>query len=101
MLAKQLSGRQSPSPLASFSVFGGQFCAFLLLTAAFSAPAQWRVLSPSDQRQPQPPQNLSEGKAIKLGDACPDDQKFRWLVAEPEIPATIGTEPTAGKVVGL
>ncbi len=66
-----------------------------------SAPAQWRVFSPSDQRQSQPPKNFSEGTPIKLGDACPNDQKFRWLVAELEIPATIGNESTAGKVVGL
>ena len=76
-------------------------CTAVLLTATLSAPAQWRVLSPSDQRQSQPPKNFSEGAPIKLGDPCPDDQKFRWLVAELEIPATVGNEPTAGKVVGL
>ena len=73
----------------------------ILIAATASAPAQWRVLSPNDQRQSQPPKNISEGTPIKLGDPCPNDQKFRWLVAELEIPATIGNEPTAGKVVGL
>jgi len=77
------------------------FCAAILLSAALAAPAQWRVLSPGDQRQARPPADYSEGKDIKLGDACPDDQKFRWLVAELEIPATINSESTAGKVVGL
>ena len=72
-----------------------------LLAAATSAPAQWRVLSPSDQRQSQPPKNFSEGTPIKLGDSCPEDQKFRWLVAELAIPATVGNESTAGKIVGL
>jgi len=77
------------------------FCTAILLSTVFAASAQWRVLSPSDQRQTQPPKSFSEGTAIKLGDACPEDQKFRWLVAELEIPATINNEPTAGKVVGL
>jgi xylan 1,4-beta-xylosidase len=85
------------SALASFGVFSGQ----LLFAAPISAPAQWRVLSSSDQRQSQPPQNYSGGVSIKLGDPCPDDQKFRWLVAELEIPATIANESTAGSVVGL
>jgi hypothetical protein len=76
-------------------------CTVLFVVGALPAPAQWRVLSPSDQRQTQPPKTYSEGTAIQLGDACPDDNKFRWLVAELEIPATIGNEPTAGKVVGM
>ena len=38
---------------------------------------------------------------MSFGDPCPNDQKFRWLVAELEIPATIGNDSTAGKVVGL
>ncbi len=77
------------------------FCTAILLSTAFAASGQWRVLSPSDQRQSQPPKNFTEGTVIKLGDACPSDQKFRWLVAELDIPATINNEPTAGKVVGL
>lgn len=76
-------------------------CIAILLSAALAAPAQWRVLSPGDQRLTQPPKDYSQGTAISLGDACPEDQKFRWLVAELEIPATINNEPTAGKVVGL
>lgn len=76
-------------------------CAAILLAATLAAPAQWRVLSPSDQRQTQPPQNYAEGQEVKLGEVCPEDQKFRWLVAELEIPATINAEATAGKVVGL
>ena len=77
------------------------FCVVVLLTVTATAPAQWRVSAPSDQRQSQPPQNFSEGTPIKLGDACPDDQKFRWLVAELEIPPAVGNEATVGKVVGL
>jgi hypothetical protein len=73
----------------------------ILIASVVTAPAQWRVLPPADQRQSQPPKNPSEGTPIKLGDSCPNDQKFRWLVAELEIPATIGNESTAGKVVGL
>jgi xylan 1,4-beta-xylosidase len=82
---------------AALSLLSG---AVLLATATCSS-AQWRVLSPSDQRQAQPPKNYSDGTPIKVGDACPDDQKFRWLVAELETPSAIGTEATAGKVVGL
>ena len=85
------------SVLASFSVHSGQG----LFAATTTASVQWRVLSPSDQRQSQPPKSFSEGTPIKLGDSCPDDQKFRWLVAELEIPATIGSEPSSGKVVGM
>jgi hypothetical protein len=73
----------------------------ILIAATTSAPAQWRVLSPNDQRQSQPPKNASEVTPIKLGDSCPNDQKFRWLMADLEIPAAIGNESTAGKVVGL
>ena len=76
-------------------------CVSLLLAGATATPAQWRVSSPNDQRQFQPPKNTSEGTPIKLGDACPNDQKFRWLVAELEIPAAIGAEASVGKVVGL
>jgi len=76
-------------------------CAAILFAVTASAPAQWRVLSPSDQRQSRPPKDFSEGAPVKVGDPCPDDQKFRWLLAELEIPATIGSESTAGKVVGL
>ena len=76
-------------------------CTGILIGSAVSATAQWRVLSPSDQRQSQPPKSTSEGTPIKLGDQCPNDQKFRWLVGELEIPAAIGNESTAGKVVGL
>src|SRR5438132_591054 len=76
-------------------------CAGMALAMAGAAPAQWRVLPPSDQRQTQPPNAASEGAPIKLGDPCPNDQKFRWLIAELEIPSTIGKESTAGKTVGL
>lgn len=77
------------------------FCAAVLLFGASVAPAQWRVLSPNDQRQTRPPQNLSEGSPIKLGEACPNDNKFRWVAAELEIPATIGDRPTAGQAVAM
>src|ERR1019366_6406888 len=72
-----------------------------ILLAACSSVAQWRVSSPYNQRQSQPPKNTSAGIPIKLGDPCPNDQKFRWLVADLEIPAAIDDESTAGKAVGL
>ena len=97
-----LSGQhRCPHPLAALGVFSGRLCAAILLTAALSSSAQWHVVSPSDQRQTRPPRNYSEGTPIKVGEPCPDDQKFRWLVAELEIPATIGNQSSAGKVVGL
>lgn len=73
----------------------------ILITGVVSSRGQWRVSSPNDQRQTQPPKDFSQGTPIKIGEACPNDQKFRWLVAELEIPATIGKESTGGKVVGL
>lgn len=77
------------------------FCTAAFLAGALATSAQWHVLSPSDQRQAQPPKEFSGGTPLRLGDPCPDDRRFRWLVAELEIPATINNEPTTGAVVGL
>ncbi|MEY2407486.1 MAG: xylan 1,4-beta-xylosidase [Verrucomicrobiota bacterium] len=58
-------------------------------------------MTAGDQRQARPPKKLSNATAIKPGDRWPTDNKFRWLVGELEIPATIGKESSAGKIAGL
>jgi hypothetical protein len=63
--------------------------------------ADWMVNRPHDQRQSNPPKNLSEAKPIKPGDAWPNDDKFRWLRGEVEIPAEIKDQPANGQCVGL
>jgi len=67
--------------------------------AAFSpALADWRVLPPFDQRQSRPP---NTGAPIKPGDTFANEQKFRWVMGELEIPEQINKKPAAGQPVGL
>ena len=66
-----------------------------------SAFAQWRIVSEHDGRQNLPQELSSAGKPIKIGDELPDDQRFRWLAANLEIPNTIEGQSTKGKTVGL
>jgi hypothetical protein len=66
-----------------------------------SAWGQWRAVSESDSRQGLPEKFPSGGKEYNVGDDWPKDQRFRWLVAELEIPEVIGGQPTARKAVGL
>lgn len=75
----------------------------LVLSAAVASHAfgQWRMVSDHEGRQQYPGTFAGEGKPIKVGDAFPQDQRFRWLVADLEIPATINDKPTAGRSVGL
>jgi xylan 1,4-beta-xylosidase len=73
----------------------------LLLLIAAPSRGQWLVLPPFDQRQTTPPQNWSEGKAIKVGDAWPTDQKFRWLGAVLTLPERIEGKSCAGEPIGL
>lgn len=68
---------------------------------ASTAVAQWRLLPASDQRQPVP-RELPTGTAdIKVGDKWPNDDKYRWLVGDLAIPATIEGRPVAGRPVAL
>ncbi|HEX2747494.1 MAG TPA: hypothetical protein VHM91_05785, partial [Verrucomicrobiales bacterium] len=73
----------------------------LLLALAQQLPAAWQVNRPHDQRQTKPPAALSEAKEIKPGDPWPNDEKFRWLRGDIEIPAMIDGKPTAGQAVGM
>lgn len=68
---------------------------------ATSLRADWQVNRPQDQRQTKPPSVLSEPRLIKPGDAWPNDDKFRWLRADLEIPSEINSKPVAGQCVGL
>uniref|UniRef100_A0A7C4L0Z3 Uncharacterized protein n=1 Tax=Bellilinea caldifistulae TaxID=360411 RepID=A0A7C4L0Z3_9CHLR len=78
---------------------------FLAFAMAFAVAtplsADWLVNRPHDQRQSKPPRSLSEAKPIKPGDAWPNDDKFRWLRGELEIPAEIKGQSVNGQCVGL
>jgi hypothetical protein len=75
----------------------------LVICAAVAGPAlgQWRAVSESDSRQGLPDKFPTGGKEYKVGDEWPQDQRFRWLIADLEIPEMIKGQRTAGKSVGL
>ena len=73
----------------------------LLMIPLCSSLAEWRVLTAGDQRQARPPKNVANATPIKPGDRWPNDNKFRWLIGELEIPETIGKESAVGKWVGM
>lgn len=78
-------------------------CALTLAILMAGSPvafAQWRMVSEGDARQNYPGQFASGGKEYKPGDEWPRDQRFRWLVGELEIPATIDGQSTGGKQLG-
>ncbi len=78
------------------------FCAICMVTfLAGNSFGQWRVVSDADHRQNLPGLFPKDGKAVKVGDAWPNDQRFRWLVADLEVPESIDGKPTRGKAVGL
>ena len=76
---------------------------WLMICAAMTgtASAQWRAVSDSDGHQSLPEKFSGGGKEYKVGDSWPEDQRFRWLVADLEIPKNIKGQATAGKTVGL
>ncbi len=76
---------------------------FFILCVAVAGPVrgQWRLVSEHDGRQQLPGSFSKDGKDIKVGDSLPTDQKFRWLVADLEIPEQIEGKPTTGKTIGL
>jgi hypothetical protein len=75
----------------------------LLLVALFTLPleAQWQVLPPHDGRQPSLPQTLDGSSPIQPGDAWPQDDRFRWLIGNLEVPHDVDGRPTEGRSVGL
>jgi hypothetical protein len=79
------------------SSFLGFLC-WLMAAAAFPVWAQWQVFPVFDQRQSRPPKAPA---TIKPGDKFPGENKFRWVVGELEIPASIKEKNTEGKALGL
>jgi len=75
--------------------------AAVLLSLTLPLPAAWQVNRPHDRRETQPPAALSEAKPIQPGDVWPNDEKFRWLRGEVEIPAAIEGKAVAGEAVGV
>ena len=63
--------------------------------------ADWLVNSPHDQRQTKPPARYSDPKPIQPGDAWPNDDKFRWLRGEIQVPSELGGKPVAGECLAL
>lgn len=74
-----------------------------VLSCLMLAPlsAEWKVLPPTGERSSLPKSIPGEAKPIKVGDEWPQDNQFRWLIGEFEIPAQIDNRPTAGKPVGM
>ncbi len=68
---------------------------------AAPAPAEWRMLPPQDQRHALPSTLPTDTRPIRAGDPWPNDNKFRWLVSDIEIPSQIEDKPTKGQPVGL
>ena len=77
------------------------FVALVAIAPLLAARADWQFITAGDQRQSRPAKNTSKATPIKPGDRWPNDNKFRWLIGELEIPETIGKESAAGKIVGL
>ncbi|MEP0841512.1 MAG: hypothetical protein HRF43_02225 [Phycisphaerae bacterium] len=77
--------------------------AVAVLVASLTGPAlaEWKVLPPSDQRQPRPEAVPPGAADIKPGDPWPNDDKYRWMIGELTIPERIDEQPVAGKPVAL
>jgi hypothetical protein len=73
----------------------------LLIPCFTAARAEWKVSPPSDHRQPAPQQLPADAPVIKPGDNWPNDDKYRWLLGELEIPEAIDGKPVNGQAVGL
>ena len=63
--------------------------------------AGWVVQRPHEGREAKPPGELGEAKAIEPGAEWVNDEKFRWMRGELEIPEEIEGKRTAGEVVGM
>jgi hypothetical protein len=73
----------------------------VFIVTTLAARAEWRVVTAGDDRQSRPPRNAGNAPTIHPGDRWPNDNKFRWLLGDLEIPAKVGTNATTGKAVGL
>lgn len=76
-------------------------CLLICITMSESVFAQWRAVSDSDSHQKLPDKFPDGGKEYKVGDVWPQDQRFRWLIADLEIPEIIKGQPTTGQAIGL
>lgn len=65
------------------------------------APASWKVLPPTGERSDLPSVVPPEAKEIEVADDWPQDDRFRWLIGQLQIPGHIDDQPAAGKVVGM
>jgi hypothetical protein len=72
-----------------------------LLATGATVEAAWLVNRPHDQRQAKAPVSFSDAKPLKPGDPWPNDEKFRWLRGEFDLPALLEGKPVDGQCVGL
>lgn len=63
--------------------------------------ADWHVLPAQDSRSSLPDSIPSDAQVVQLGDAWPDDQKFRWLIGDVTIPEEIEGKPSVGMPVAM
>jgi hypothetical protein len=72
-----------------------------LVAASPPSQAEWKVLPAQENRTSLPESVPPDAQPIGVGDELPDDQKFRWLIGDLEIPAEIEGKPTAGEPVAV
>jgi hypothetical protein len=91
------------NPTASHRGHGRTWTIFFLLLEFLVTPAfgQWRIVSEHDGRQQLPAAFATGGRPIKVGDSLPQDQRFRWLIADLRLPLSISGRTTSGKAIGL
>jgi hypothetical protein len=88
-----------------------KLCLVCLSVSLFSATAmaEWKVLSPTQERTKLPESIPGDAKPIKPGDAWPQDNQFRWVMGEFTIPKTLdaagdkehGRQSVKGKTLGM
>jgi len=94
-------GRDKAGPLSRGYSMYKVLILMCSLAGVAAAQEQWRVSTPRDERQNHPGDYGGEPKPIGPGDRLPDPNKFCWLFADLEIPATIEDKPAAGCPAGL
>lgn len=73
----------------------------ILLGAAGAGPIEWKMITGPTHRHPMPDTVPGDAETIRAGDDWPNDERFRWLVADVEVPATIDGRSTAGETVAM
>jgi hypothetical protein len=75
--------------------------AIFLALSSSRVQADWKMLPAQDGRTPLPDAAGADAQPVQVGDELPEEQKFRWLIGDLEIPAEIEGQPTAGMPVAM